>query len=241
MIMVIPFMIVILFFAWFVLSKFFSQNDSSIKIDTDSTFDTSPKAILFYIVAAATILLWFTEKLHGIPSSIVGFMPVVVLLSTGVINKKEFHSMSWSVLWLVAGGIAMGSGVGKSGLDTWLIGLVNWGDMSPAFIAGGMFMAALLMGSVISHSATANLLVPIGMSLAVATEISPVFSAVFIAIGSSLAMALPISTPPNAIAYSTGAIKTKDMAITGILFGLLGSILYIFFAPKLWDVLGLMP
>lgn len=242
MIGVIPFMIIILFFAWFVLAKFYSKNDSQIVIDTDSKFNTSPAAILFYIVAAATILLWFTEKLHGIPSSIVGFMPVVVLLSTGVINKKEFHSMSWSVLWLVAGGIAMGSGVGKSGLDTWLIGLVNWGDMSPAVMAGGMFLAALMMGTVISHSATANLLVPIGMSLATAPgiAISPVASAVFIAIGSSLAMALPISTPPNAIAYSTGAIKTKDMAVTGILFGLLGSILYIFFAPHLWKVLGVM-
>ncbi|WP_372794180.1 DASS family sodium-coupled anion symporter [Pontiella sp.] len=243
MIMVIPFMIIVLFFAWFILARFYSQNDSKIEIDISSKFNTTPKAILFYVVAAATILLWFTEKLHGIPSSIVGFMPVVVLLSTGVINTKEFHSMQWSVLWLVAGGIAMGSGVGKSGLDEWLIGLVNWSEMSPAFIAGGMFIAALLMGSVISHSATANLLVPIGMSLATApgVAISPVASAVFIAIGSSLAMALPISTPPNAIAYATGAIKTKDMAITGILFGLLGSLLYVGFAAKLWNLLGVMP
>ncbi len=243
MIMVIPFMLIILVFAWFVLAKFFSQNNSKIQIDIDSKFDTSPKAILFYVVAASTILLWFTEKLHGIPSSIVGFMPVVVLLSAGVITTKEFHSMQWSVLWLVAGGIAMGSGVGKSGLDSWLIGLVSWSEMSPAFIAGGMFIAALLMGSVISHSATANLLVPIGMSLASSpgVAISPVASAVFIAIGSSLAMSLPISTPPNAIAYSTGAIKTKDMAITGILFGLLGSVLYIFLAPRLWSLLGVMP
>ncbi|MDZ8120067.1 SLC13 family permease [Pontiella agarivorans] len=243
MIMVIPFMLIVLFFAWFVLAKFYSQNDSKIEIDIDSKFETTPKAILFYIVAAATILLWFTEKLHGIPSTIVGFMPVVVLLATGVINQKEFHSMQWSVLWLVAGGIAMGSGVGKSGLDQWLIGLINWAEMSPAFIAGGMFIAALLMGSVISHSATANLLVPIGMSLATApgVAISPVASAVFIAIGSSLAMALPISTPPNAIAYSTGAIKTKDMAITGIMFGILGTILYAGFASKLWNLLGIMP
>lgn len=243
MIMVIPFMIIVLFFAWFILARFYSQNDSKIEIDISSKFNTTPKAILFYVVAASTILLWFTEKLHGIPSSIVGFMPVVVLLSTGVINTKEFHSMQWSVLWLVAGGIAMGSGVGKSGLDEWLIGLVNWSEMSPAFIAGGMFIAALLMGSVISHSATANLLVPIGMSLATApgVAISPVASAVFIAIGSSLAMALPISTPPNAIAYATGAIKTKDMAVTGILFGLLGSLLYVGFAPKLWNLLGIMP
>lgn len=243
MFMVIPFMVVILLFAWFVLNRFFVSDENRIELDTASNFDTSPKAITFYVTGAATILLWFTEPLHGISSNIVGFLPVVVMLSTRIISDKEFHSMQWSVLWLVAGGIAMGDAVGKSGLDTWMIGLVDWQGMGPAMIAAGMFIASLLLGTVISHSATANLLVPIGMSLATspAIAISPLASAIFIAIGSSLAMALPISTPPNAIAYATGHVSTKDMAITGIIFGALGTVLFIFIAPPLWRMMGLLP
>lgn len=242
-IMVVPFMLVILVFAWFILSVFYMRNSKPIEIDIASNFDKSPKAVLFYLTGATTILLWFTEPLHGISSNIIGFFPVVVMLSTKLITDKEFHAMQWSVLWLVAGGIAMGDAVGKSGVDTWMIGLVDWKSMAPATIASGMFIAALLLGSIISHSATANLLVPIGMSLTASPDIaiSPAASAIFIAIGSSLAMALPISTPPNAIAYATGAVKTKDMALTGVIFGLLGTLLFVFLAEPVWTWLGVKP
>ena len=74
-----------------------------------------------------TILLWMTEPLHGISSSIVGFLPVVVLLSTRVFSTRDLQSIQWHVLWLVAGGIALGVGVSASGLDRWLVGLVELG------------------------------------------------------------------------------------------------------------------
>jgi sodium-dependent dicarboxylate transporter 2/3/5 len=151
--------------------------------------------------------------------------------------------MQWSVLWLVAGGIALGTGVGKSGLDKWLVGLIDWQGMAPGFIAGALLLTALLFSTIISNSATANLIVPIGISLATSPEvaISPIASAVFIAVGASLAMSLPISTPPNAIAYATGQVQTKHLAQTGILIGALGALLFSFVAPTLWKLLGVMP
>ncbi len=243
MIMIIPFMLIVLFFAWQLLVRLFPTSSDTITIDIDSTYDRSPQAYIYYVTAAVTILLWFTEPLHGIQSAIVGFLPVVVMLSTRLISDKEFHSMQWSVLWLVAGGIALGDGVGKTGLDAWLIGLVNWQGMAPGMIAGALCITALLFSTIISNSATANLLIPIGMSLTASPAIamSPVASAIFIAIGASLAMSLPISTPPNAIAYSTGQVQTKHMATMGILIGAVGMIVFILAAPHVWEWLGLMP
>ena len=99
------------------------------------------------------------------------------------------------------------------------------------------------MATFISHSATANLLVPLGMSLALSDGIgiSPIVAGVFIAIGASLAMALPVSTPPNAIAMSTGAVKTRDMALVGVVVGGFGWLLFVLVAPWMWAKLGVMP
>jgi len=143
----------------------------------------------------------------------------------------------------VAGGIALGDGVGKTGLDKWLIDLVSWEQMAPGMIAGALCVTALVFSTIISNSATANLLVPIGISLTASPAIamSPVSSAIFIAIGSSLAMSLPISTPPNAIAYSTGQVQTKHMALTGALIGVAGLALYTLAAPVIWKWFGLLP
>ncbi|HMP74943.1 MAG TPA: SLC13 family permease [Kiritimatiellia bacterium] len=242
MIMVMPFMLVLLLFTWFVLTRIFRSKATAITIDIQSTFDRSPQARLFYVVAGATILLWFTEPLHGIQSSIVGFLPVVVMLATRLISDKEFHSMQWSVLWLVAGGIALGDGVAKTGLDKWLIALIDWENMAPGMVAGALCVTALLFSTIISNSATANLLIPIGMSLAAspAVSMSPLNLAIFIALGSSLAMALPISTPPNAIAYATGTVQTKQMAIAGTFVAIAGLPLFIWLAPRVWAVMGMM-
>ncbi len=243
MMMVFPFMLIVLFAAWQLLVRVFPPASEKIVIEINSTYDKSPQAVLFYFVAGITLLLWFTEPLHGISSSIVGFFPVVVMLSTRLVSEKEFHSMQWSVLWLVAGGIALGSGVAQTGLDAWLIGLISWEHLPIAVVAGALCLAALLFSTIISNSATANLMVPIAMSLSISLGdgMSKVAAAMFVAIGASLAMMLPISTPPNAIAYASKQIQTKQMATMGALVGLVGLLLFIFVAPYVWDVFGLMP
>ena len=56
--------------------------------------------------------------------------PVAILLATGVFGTKEFRGLDWDVLWLVAGGIALGKGVSATGFDTWVVGLIDWDAMS---------------------------------------------------------------------------------------------------------------
>ncbi len=188
-----------------------------------------------------TVLLWMTESFHGITSSVVGFVPVVVLLVTGVLTERDLQKVQWHVLWLIAGGIALGRGIVDSGLDRWVIDLISWETFGSAIIIAAFALAALALASVMSHSASANLIVPIGISLAASPslDLDPLMVGFMIAIGASLAMALPISTPPNAIAYSSGFIKTADMAKTGILIGVVGLLIYLVVSPLLWSAMGL--
>lgn len=243
MMMAVPIMLLLLLASWQILLRMFPTKESSILLEIKSTFDTSRHAIIFYVIAGLTIFLWLTEPLHHTKSTIVGFIPVVGLLATRVFSTRDLQAVQWHVLWLVAGGIALGVGVTSSGLDTWLVGLIEWESIGVAWIAALLCIVALVLSTVISNSATANLMVPIGMSLALsgAVDISPLMAAFFIAIGASLAMALPISTPPNAIAYSTGAVQTKHMATAGLVIGALGWLLFVQLGPVFWNLTGLLP
>src|SRR5699024_5160560 len=101
------------------------------------------------------------------------------------------------------------------------------------FLGLGLF--ALALSNVISNSATANLLVPLGLSLATGSLAdSAVQIGVVLAVSCSLAMCLPISTPPNAIAYSSGEVTTRSMAINGLVVGGIGLALLVFVAPFYW-------
>ena len=99
---------------------------------------------------------------------------------------------------------------------------------------------ALILGTVISNSATANLLIPIAITLAMTVGIDPIILVVVVALICGLGMALPISTPPNAIAYATGEVSTGQMASVGASIGLLGLFLITVVMPPIWSALGLL-
>jgi len=241
MVMAVPLMLVILLGAWLLLIVLFIPAGLGIELDMRATWHTDRRAVTFYVIAAATILLWMTESLHGMSANVVGFLAVIALLVTGVMGGEDLGRLSWPVLWLVAGGIALGDGVGDTGLDVWLLGLFDWGAMPALAVVVVMGALGLAMSNVISHSAASNLLIPLAMGLAGGIEgLEPVTIAVVLALACSLGMSLPISTPPNAIAYATGEVSTADMARVGIVIGVAGTTVLVLVMPTLWSWMGLV-
>jgi sodium-dependent dicarboxylate transporter 2/3/5 len=231
MMFALPITLVLLATTWLVLLTLFRTGTKNIDLSIKPKWNRSTPAWIYYLTASATILLWMTETLHGINSYIVGLIPITVLLATQVVNTREFRSMEWDVLWLVAGGIALGQAVAVTGFDRWIVGLINWNSV-PGYALGGLLATtALLLSTFISNSAATNLLAPIAVAVAINANSSPVAAIASVALGSSLAMCLPISTPPNAIAYATGAVKTRDMAIAGLAVAVTGAILLILLLP----------
>ncbi len=240
MVLAVPLMLVLLLGAWWLVTRRFIPADTPLDIEMTPRFNRSPAAIVFSVVAGTTVVLWLTEPIHGLSSSTVGFLPVVALLATGVLGTKDLQGLQWHVLWLVAGGIALGAGIGASGLDAWLLGTVAWDRMSTAVLLGLLVLVALVLSNVISHSAAANLLVPLALSLATTVSVEPALVAVLVGLTCALGMSLPISTPPNAIAYATGEIPQSAMASTGIVIGVVGGAVLAFVMPSLWTSLGLL-
>ncbi len=240
MLLAVPLMVVVLLFAWWYLTRRYIAPDTPMELDLSSDFDRSPAAKVFYLVAGATVLLWLTEPLHGISSSTVGFIPVVVLLATQVMGGDDLRMLQWPVLWLVAGGISLGAGIGATGLDVWLLDLVAWERLPVPLLIALLVVTGLALSTVISNSATANLLIPLSLSLATGLPIDPTAIGVIVALACALAMALPISTPPNAVAYATGEVDTRAMATSGLIIGGAGAALLALAMPPLWRGLGLL-
>ena len=243
MVLAVPLVIVILAAAWLTLVRLYPSRSGPVRVDIGGPFERSRPAVIIYVVFALTVAGWLTEPLHGVPATVVGFFPVAALLASGVFTVDDLKRLNWHVLWLVAGGIALGSGVAATGLDTWLIGLVDWSALAPGVLVAGLVVLAVALSTVISNSATANLLIPLVVSLAAssAVDVAPALVAVVLAVACSLAMALPVSTPPNAIAYATGSIATADLVKVGGVVGVVGAVLVIWVAPPLWDALGVLP
>lgn len=158
-------------------------------------------------------------------------LQIKVLCVTGIITKRDLEELSWSILWMVAGGFALGVALQESGLAQHLITSIPFGTWSPLVVVIGSGVLCYLMANFISHTATAALFIPIlaiaGSSMGVKlAELGGIGTLLIgAAISSLVAMILPISTPPNALADATGFIKQKDMVTTGLIMGTIGLIL----------------
>lgn len=241
MLMAIPLMLVILLGAWLLICAVFLPSGLGVELDMRAEWYTDRRAVMFYVLAGVTILAWMTESLHGLSANVVGFLAIVAMLVTRVMTGKDLAGLSWDVLWLVAGGIALGDGVAATGLDRWILNLFNWTSMPALAVVVLMGVLGLALSNVISNSAACNLLVPLAMGLATGVDgLEPVTIAVVLALACSLGMSLPISTPPNAIAYATGEITTGDMARVGLLIGITGTAVLVLVMPLLWSAMGMV-
>ena len=244
----IPFVAIMLLVAWVLLQLFFPFKAKQIKLEIpENTRKTDWKTIVVWVTFIGTILLWATEKLTGINSNIVALIPLGVLTATGIFTKEDIKEINWSVLWLVAGGFALGTCLQGTGLAKVLINAIPFGSMSVILVLIVAGVVCYFLSNFISNSATAALLIPIlivvaeGMANPEAANNAEFVSLggtqamiSFIAVCASIAMLFPISTPPNAIASSTGLVETKDMAKVGIIIGAVGFVLGYLWLTKIF-------
>ena len=229
----IPFTMLLLFIAWVMLVKLFPFKAKSIELNIEGELKKDWRSVVVYITFAATVLLWVLDKKTGVNANVVAMLPVGVCAIIGVLTKRDLEEISWSVLWMVAGGFALGVGLQQTGLAQTLIDAIPFGSWPAVVMVVGSGLICYAMANFISHTATASLLVPIlaavGASAAVLANLEPLGGVstllVGVAIGSSLGMVLPISTPPNAIAAATGMIEQKDMIKTGLIMGIVGLVI----------------
>ena len=231
MLFMVPLVIVLILFGWWVLKTLFPFTQKTIELKIDGELKRGTNTTIIIITLIATILLWMMDTLTGINTYTVAFIPFVVFAMAGIVTRYDLEEINWSVLWMVAGGFALGYAMNGSGLAALVVKSIPFGNFSPILV---VILSGLLcygLSNLISHSATAALLMPIlvvvctamGDSLAAIGGTSTVL--IGVAIASSSAMILPISTPPNALAYATNLIQQKDMIKVGIIVGTVSMVL----------------
>ena len=244
----IPFVIIMIIFAWILLQVLFPFKSKEVVLNIpENKRKTDWKTIVVWVTFIGTILLWATEQITKINSNVVALIPLAVLTCTGIFTKEDIKEINWTVLWLVAGGFALGTCLQDTGLAKVLIEAIPFGSMSVVLVMVVAGLVCYFLSNFISNSATAALLIPIlivvaqGMADPAAAN-NASFIALggtkamisFIAVCASIAMCFPISTPPNAIAASTGLVQTKDMAKVGIIIGVVGFVLGFFWLTKIF-------
>jgi solute carrier family 13 (sodium-dependent dicarboxylate transporter), member 2/3/5 len=171
----------------------------------------------------------------------VALASVVSLFALGLVTWDEVEEyVNWGVLLMYGGAIALGKAVSVSGAALWMSqhSISHWANTGPGAVA---IISGLSIGltEMISNSAVVAMLMPVTLGVADALHIAPRVMALVVAVPCGLAFAMPIGTPANAIAYSSGYLRLRDMLLPGLCMAVSGWLVFNLVARFYWPLLGL--
>jgi solute carrier family 13 (sodium-dependent dicarboxylate transporter), member 2/3/5 len=145
------------------------------------------------------------------------------------ITWEQAARIDWGIILLFGGGLAMGHLADTTGLSA---GLGSWvANRFPGVGTAGLTVVftglAILMSEAASNTAAATIVVPTAIAVAKAAGLSPLEPALGATLGASMGFMMPISTPPNAIVYSSGHIPIGTMIKHGIVLDLVGFVIIV--------------
>lgn len=227
MLIMAPMVLIMLIMAWVIIRKMFPFSATTIELNIEGNMQHNWRTTVVAVTFLATIVLWVFGKQLGINANTVAMLPIAIFALTGVVTAKDLKEIDWAVIWMVAGGFALGLAMNGTGLAEAAVKSIPFAEFNPLVIMIVSGLVCFILSNFISNTATAALLIPIltvvcaGMGDKLNTIGGTSTILIEVAVSASCAMSLPISTPPNAIAYSTGLIQQSDMVKAGLTVGIL--------------------
>jgi sodium-dependent dicarboxylate transporter 2/3/5 len=148
--------------------------------------------------------------------------------------------VNWGVLLMYGGAIALGSALNRSGAATWIASVTvsRWATR-PVEVIAIISAIGIVLTEAMSHSAVVALLMPVALGIATQYGIDPRIMAPAVALPAGLAFTLPVGTPGNAIAYSSGYMRLRDMLVPGAILVVIAWIAFNLTAIYYWPLIGL--
>lgn len=231
-----PLALILLFIFWRVLVKKYEINkteslDFSFLQETPAIHSNRVEflhKIIVLVILAVTLFCWLMSKWIGIPVAAASGIPIVGLTITGVLSEKDIRQLPWDTLMLVAGGLALGLAIEEQRIAAHFVEQISHIQVSFIMLLSLFGFITVILSNFMSNTAATTILIPMGVSLLAmvgGNDIHPMILPLVIRLSASCALFLPVSTPPNAIAFSTGLIKQSEFRLGGVIIGFLGPIL----------------
>jgi len=237
----LPVVLVLLPVTWFVLTRIsFDLRGLHVGMPTESAsgpanqrgrMSAGARLTAFVAILAALALLlrrWIADLFPGVSISDAGIaisaavlmfvLPVPGEPGRRLLAWDDVAGLRWDVLILFGGGLALADAIDGSGLSRAIGESLSALHALPLAAVALIAMAGIVyVGELASNTAMAAVFLPIVGGLATVLGIAPVELVVPVGLAASLGFMLPVATPPNAIAYATGDVKSSDMLRAGAL------------------------
>jgi len=193
------------------------------------------------LVLAVTVVAWslFSDKL-GLAG--IAILAVVALFVLDLLSWQEVERhVNWGIILMYGGAIALGSALERSKAAAFIANAIAKQTKSPTVLLAILSLTAQFLGETLSHSAVVASLLPVGLGLAARFGLDLRGLTLAITLPAGLTYIMPVSTPANALAYSGGYLRTRDLIVPGMILILASWIGLNLVMHLYWPLIGLGP
>ncbi|HJQ85383.1 MAG TPA: DASS family sodium-coupled anion symporter [Candidatus Binatia bacterium] len=242
-----PIVAILLLVGWVIITVFFPIDIKSVREADDIIAEKSlrmgrpsvrEKAIGAVMLVTLTAWIIGGEE-FGLAT--IALAAIVAMFVLGLLRWGDVEPyVNWGVLLMYGGAIALGAAVHRSGAAAWMASaLVQRSGTSPMALIALISGLGIVLTEAMSNSAVVALLLPVAFGIAQQFGIDPRIMAPAVALPAGLGFTLPVGTPANAIAYSSGYLRMRDMLIPGALLSVSAWLTFNLVVTYYWPLLGL--
>lgn len=187
----------------------------------------------------ATICAWVLGS-HALEPAAVSLVAVAAVFVLRIADWRKVEAyVNWGVILMYGGAVALGMAMDKSGAMEWIGQTVMSIEVKPLVLILILATTTLLMTEAVSNAAAVAVMLPLAFALAAKNSLEPTTLCYVIALPAGLAFSLPISSPPAAIAYSSGYYGIRQAARHGLIMTLISLVAFMLVARYYWPLVGI--
>lgn len=243
MIFATPFSALLLFIGWLYLSRGLKkQTEKGFRFEPESLGPISAPEKRVLVIFALTAFFWlsrtflWTSLIPSLDDTMIAIAGALLMFIVPagkgkgkLLDWKTGKSLPWDVLLIFGAGLAIARGFAQTDLTTWLASGFQKINLWPFLILLIIIAAINFLTEITSNTATASIMLPLLYSMSGSLKLDPISLLVGATLACSCAFMLPVATPPNAIVFSSGYLKIKDMVQKGLMMNVISIILTFIF------------
>ena len=197
-----------------------------------------PRGWLMGVLLVFTVIAWMFGG-HSVSLAAIALISVATMFALRLVRWDEVEKqVSWSVVLMYGGAIAVGSALSVSGAGAWLALQLFPSGVAGLLLVVVLTVATLLLTEGVSNAAAVAILLPISIPLGLSAGIDPLTIALAVGIIAGFAFMLPMGTPPNAMVYGTGYVQRLAMLRFGAVLSMAALIMFIAIVRYWWPMVG---
>ncbi|WP_210485372.1 SLC13 family permease [Microvirga antarctica] len=172
-----------------------------------------------------------------VPPAVAGLLAAGAIILSGIMTvEQSYRAISWTTVILVGAMMPLSTAMVETGAAQMLANRLVYmvGDAGPLALLAGLFILTAVMGQLISNTATALIVIPIGVAAAASMGISPRPVLMSTAVAAAGAFLTPIATPTNLMVMGPGGYAFGDYWKLGLPLLIWFFVVAVFIVPLIW-------